>query len=209
VLLAGFGCAGILGSSSAAPALDNAVVGTVAALRGGATLTQRGATAPANLAVGSELHDGDDIRTGPESRVRLALSDGSSLSLGADTEFKVDHLAVGAPESNGPSKFSLYSGFVRAVVAPVNTAPGFEIQTPSMVAAVRGTDWIENYVDNASEIFVVRGRVLTSGVTSQAADQIELSAGEGVSFMSSGARTPVVRWNQAKIDRFVAATSAP
>jgi hypothetical protein len=205
-MIVAFGFAALLASSAPASAGGTPIVGTVAAMRGAATATASGGAPPVSLSVGAELHDGDDIRTGPESRLKLALRDGSALSLGANTEFKIDHLATDAA---APSKFTQLSGFVRAVVAPVNAASGFEIQTPSMVAAVRGTDWIQNFADDVTEIFVVRGRVLTSGVAAHAADQVELSPGEGVSFSASTGPTPVARWKQAKIDLFVAATSAP
>ena len=77
-----------------------------------------------------------------------------------------------------------------------------------MVAAVRGTDWIESYSAGTTELFVAEGRVLATSAANQI-DWALLDAGEGVSFSIGTWHTPVVRWGQEKINRYVEATRVP
>lgn len=179
------------------------VVGAVAALRGSVTgqLPEDGAVV--TLAEKDLLTEGETVKTGPDSRLKIALRDGTTLSLGADTELKLDHVALSAGSADSLAQFG---GYVRAVVAPVRQHKQFEIQTPSMVAAVRGTDWIQNFASGATQIFVVRGRVEASGKGIYAGDHVVLTSGQGVTFSDSAPHTPVVRWKKPKIRLFVEAT---
>jgi hypothetical protein len=182
------------------------MVAMVSALRGTATGQPGDGGAATPLAVGSGVHQGDVVRTGPDSRMKLLLSDTSTLSLGADTELKLDNLALRPGAREGATTLTQFGGYVRAVISPVAATTRFEIHTPSMVAAVRGTDWIQNYSSGETQIFVARGRVLASGTGSYAGDRFLLTAGEGVTFSDNKTHTPVVRWKKPKIDLFVAAT---
>jgi hypothetical protein len=179
------------------------VVGTVAALRGSATGQLPEGGPVATLAVKDQLTERETVKTGPDSRLKIALRDGTTLSLGADTELNLDHIALSAGAASSVGQFS---GYVRAVVAPVRQHKQFEIQTPSMVAAVRGTDWIQNVAAGATQIFVVRGRVEASGKGIYAGDHVVLTSGQGVTFSDGAPHTPVVRWKKPKIDLFVEAT---
>lgn len=178
-------------------------IGKVAALRGSATGHASAGAASTPLVVGETLTEGETVDTGPDSRLKLALRDGSVLTLGADAELKLDHLSLGA----GATTFTQTSGYLRAVVAPVRPDAEFEIHTPSMVAAVRGTEWIENYAAGATQLFVRRGRVRASGVGAYAGDSVVLTAGEGVTFSLAAPHTPVSRWKAPKIRLFEEATS--
>jgi hypothetical protein len=180
------------------------VVGAIAALRGSATRQPPDGAPASMLAVKDQLTEGETVKTGAESRLKIALRDATTLSLGADTELKLDDVALGAGSNSGVTQFS---GYVRAVVGPARQHRQFEIQTPSMVAAVRGTDWIQNFAAGATQIFVVRGRVEASGKGIYAGDSVVLTSGQGVTFSDSAPHTPVVRWKKPKIDLFVEATS--
>jgi hypothetical protein len=197
---------------------ENRVVGEVVALRGSATGQPSADAASTGLAVGETLTEGETLKTSADSRLKIALRDGSTLTLGADATLKLDHLSLGADATS----LTLTGGFLRALVAPVRADARFEVHTPSMVAAVRGTEWIENFNSSETQIFVAHGRVVASGVASGPADNVALTAGDGVTFsdkmMTRGlgtgsslvgmsAHTPVLRWNAAKIRAFEDATS--
>jgi hypothetical protein len=49
------------------------------------------------LALRNEVREGEVLRTGPGARLKVTLRDDSVLSLGADTELKLDHLAQSGP----------------------------------------------------------------------------------------------------------------
>lgn len=125
----------------AAPAGGD-VIGTVAALVGTASVRPADGGGEATLSVNDALREGEVVRTAPDGRLKIALRDGSTLSLGSDTEVKLEHLSLSAGATEQPSLFTQVDGFVRATVAPLHPRAGFEIATPSSVAAVRGTDWI-------------------------------------------------------------------
>lgn len=184
------------------------VIGTVTGLWGSATVQRAGGMGPEPLALNNEVHQGDVLRTGSGARLRVTLSDASVLSLGADTELKLDHLALSAQPAEPGSFFTLAGGFLRAAVGRLRPGSLFEVHSPSMVAAVRGTDWIESYSAGTTEIFVAEGRVLATNAANRT-DWALLDAREGVSFRVDTPHTPVVRWGQEKINRYVEATRVP
>jgi ferric-dicitrate binding protein FerR (iron transport regulator) len=130
----------------------------------------------------------------------------STLSLGADSGIKLDHLQVKSEAGPYSTTLSLLSGYVRAAVARAKGGFQFKIEAPSMVAAVRGTDWIEQFDSGMTQIFVAQGRVRASGTGKYAGDHVLLKAGQGVTFSDTASHTPVVRWKKPKIDLFIAAT---
>jgi len=182
-------------------------IGTVAALLGSATVRLPDGSAAKQLAAGDQVTEGAVVNTGLDSRLKISLRDGSNLSLGAKTELKLDHLTLGTRTKDVPSVFTQFSGYVRAAIARVRPGAKFEIHTPSMVAAVRGTEWIESYEAGSTQIFVVQGRVQAIGTGSYAGDRVALTGGQGVTFSDKTRHTPVVRWKKPKIDLFIAATS--
>jgi hypothetical protein len=194
---------GVFGRSVAAQ-----VFGTITGLSGSATV-QRSNGAPMPLALHSEIHEGDLLRTGSGARLRITFRDDTVLSLGADAELNLDHFTAAAPPGGVARLFTLARGYLRTVVGRLQPDTLFEIHSPSMVAAVRGTDWIESYAGGTTEIFVAEGRVLATGTVDRNSNWVLLDAGEGVSFIAGTPHTPVVRWGQEKINRFVEATRVP
>jgi hypothetical protein len=182
-------------------------VGRVIALIGSATVNSEGTDMPA--ALNAAVREGDTVRTGPQSRIKLSLIDGSTLSLGADSTIKLDHVQMKSGTGLLSTTLSLVGGYVRATVARVKGDAQFQVESPSMVAAVRGTDWIEQFDQGVTQIFVAQGKVRVSGTGKYVGDRITLRAGEGVSFSDTAAHIPVTRWKKPKIDLFVAATRVP
>jgi hypothetical protein len=97
-------------------AADAQVIGTVTGLLGSATVQGAGGVGPGLLVSGTEVHQGDILRTGPGARLKLTLRDASVLSLGADTEVKLDHLALAAPPREPGTLLTLAGGYLRAVI---------------------------------------------------------------------------------------------
>jgi hypothetical protein len=197
----------LLTGTMSSPA-DAQIIGIVTGLSGSAIVLRSGGSGPEPLVVSKEVHQGDILRTGPEARLRVTLSDSSVLSLGADTELRLDHIAVSAPSAEPGSLFTLGGGFLRTVAGHVRPGSQFEIKSPSMAAAVRGTDWIESYSGGTTELFVAEGRVLATSTVNRT-DWALLGAGDGASFSVGAPHTPVVRWGQEKINRYVEATRVP
>jgi hypothetical protein len=184
------------------------IIGNVTGLFGPATVQHAGSPGTEPLALNEDVKQGDTLRTGPGARLRVTLRDASVLSVGADAELRLDHLALSAPPSDPGSLFTLAGGFLRAAVGRLRPGSLFEIHSPSMVAAVRGTDWIESYSAGTTEIFVAEGSVLATSAVDRT-DWALLDAGEGVSFKIGSPHTTVVRWGQEKINRYIEATRVP
>ena len=201
--------AGLLALLASGGSAAAQVVGTVTGLVGSATVLRASGTGPMPLALRSEVHEGDTVRTGPGARLRIALLDESALSLGADGELKLDRLAQVSRSPSGGSLFSLALGYLRTAIGRLQPNSVFQIRSPSMVAAVRGTDWISSYAAGKTELYVAAGRVLATDAVNPAGNWALLGPGEGVSFIAGAPHTPVVRWRQEKIDRFVEATRVP
>lgn len=89
-------------------------------------------------AKGDALSWNDRIRTYPDGRVRINLDDGSILSLGSDSELRI----VKHEASTQQTALELRYGRIRCRVAHLTRAGGnFELQTPTAVAGVIGTDF--------------------------------------------------------------------
>lgn len=113
------------------------VIGIVTGLLGSATMQGAGSLAPEPLALNDEVHQGDILRTGSGARLRVTLRDASVLSLGADTELKLDHLALSAAPAEPGSFFTLAGGLLRAAVGRLRPGSLFEIHSPSLPVKYR------------------------------------------------------------------------
>jgi hypothetical protein len=86
---------------------------------------------------GSQIETSGAVRTGNDSRVRVDISDGTLIRLGADTLFTLLELS---PSMDDPiTRFKLEAGKVWIEVTSALGGGLFEIETPSGVSAVRGS----------------------------------------------------------------------
>lgn len=91
------------------------------------------------VSLNQKLESGDKIRTGAASDLTLTLDDASVIQLSADSEFAIQTLAKDSTTQELESLLAILKGRVRAQVTPLTEGSRFEIETPAMVAAVRGT----------------------------------------------------------------------
>jgi len=131
-------------------------VAEVSGLRGQATLVQDGSSTP--IAKGTQVEAGSAIRTA-KGRVKLRFVDGSVVIIGDNSVFKVT-----AFESEGgqrkDAKLSLDVGLVSQTVTKANGA-GWLVRTPTLVTAVRGTEFIVDVASDATTSVVIRsGKVI-------------------------------------------------
>jgi ferric-dicitrate binding protein FerR (iron transport regulator) len=139
------------GSDSAAEAVAATAVnlsGDVTVLEGDAWQT---------VQEGQVFSAGDRLKTGENSTLQLALADGSSIALGADSDLTLAQLSSGAEGS--VTLLSLASGLLDAIVQKLKLGSRFEIQTPTAVAAVKGTDFEVSGADTGSAVTVNEGVV--------------------------------------------------
>jgi hypothetical protein len=144
-------------------------VGTVASLTGSAELGREGDWRP--VAISSAVHLGDTLRTGDPGRVRIVFQDDSVLNVGDGSELVVDESVFNPDAGSYRSAFRLLRGQVRALVSEYYEAPGseYQVETPTAVAGVRGTEFVVVFDDirQETEVVGVGGRVLVSGLSGQ------------------------------------------
>ena len=99
---------------------------------------------------------GDVINTGHLARARVALDDGSVLSVGSDSNLTVAKHDGGAQQT----ELDLNYGRVRAkAVKQVKPNANFQIRTPTGVAGVVGTDFALDSQGDTTRIVVYEGKV--------------------------------------------------
>jgi hypothetical protein len=105
---------------------------TVVALRGNATVERGAKKLDAQTKLGIELQD--TVATAEGGRVKMLFIDDSVLTLAEKSRMSVNTF-VHSRSDRGKSLFNLLDGKMRAVVGKTR----FEVQTPTVVAAARGT----------------------------------------------------------------------
>lgn len=116
----------LVGAASAEP------IASVVAVRGKATVERSGKKLDAQPKTGIELQD--TVATAEGGRVKLLFIDDSVLTLAEKSRMSVDTF-VHSRSDRGKSMFNLLDGKMRAVVGKTK----FEVKTPTVVAAARGT----------------------------------------------------------------------
>jgi FecR protein len=102
------------------------------------------------------IYWGDVINTGHLARARVALDDGSVLSVGSDSNLTVTKHDGGAQQT----ELDLNYGRVRAeAVKQVKPNANFQIRTPTGVAGVVGTDFALDSEGDTTRIVVYKGKV--------------------------------------------------
>ncbi len=103
----------------------------------------------------ARLREGDTLRTGAAGKAELRMGEGHRLSVRQKTT-----LTVVAAGKDLQYQFKVLAGRVRVLVKKLRPQSHFEIRTPLAVAAVRGTEFEMEVLDQgASRLSVVEGVV--------------------------------------------------
>ncbi len=142
--------------------------GTIVAVQGKAQLQRRGAWQEATIGLGMRV--GDRIRTGATDRARVVFRDDSTLDVAPGTEFVLDDQIFDTAANKVQSSLRLFYGKLRASVSSVyrESRARYEIETPTAVAGVRGTEFIASFnpAEDVTEIFGISEEVQVVGKTS-------------------------------------------
>lgn len=211
--------------------------GTVAAVVGTLQLQRGGAWQ--NAGIGAPVFVGDRLRTSATDRAKVVFSDDSVLDVGPDTEVLLDKQVFDAATHRFQSLLRLAKGKIRAWVSEYYHEPHarYEVETPTAIAGVRGTEFIASYNPN-SEVTEIVGiadqvevvgklAVIGSGVqvgprlhtevqkgrfptAPQRLDDAELQQYlEGLDIVGTGRRDGLNVFHPATVGRVLAATDVP
>lgn len=115
------------------------------------------------------LTEGDHVRTGANSFATIQLSDGSHVTLHANTTILIKHLRATVLNGIVDRQFELNQGEVETKVTPLKPQDRYNIIAPSVIAGVRGTEFRVAYGDDAgagsSKVEVLEGKVAAQGPT--------------------------------------------
>jgi hypothetical protein len=115
-----------------------ASAGSISALNGNVAIERAGRSIPGIY--GTTLQVGDKLTTDANSRVTIALSDGSQIELTESSTLVLTENTLNPDGSRASTKITLLGGLVRSFVrVAAGSAPNFEVYTPNAVAAARGT----------------------------------------------------------------------
>jgi len=114
-------------------------VGRIKVVTGSAFIVRAGALVPAQA--GQAVFQADGLRTGADGRVGITLRDDTRLSLGPNSEVRLDRFAYAPAES----QVGLVLRIVRGVVAYVSgriaklSPDSIRLEAPGAIVGVRGT----------------------------------------------------------------------
>jgi hypothetical protein len=120
-------------------AQDRPVAGRIKVSTGSAFVVRGGAQVPAQ--VGQVVYEADGLQTGADGKIGVTLNDDTRLSLGPNSELKLERFMY-APADSG---FGLVLKFVKGAATYVSgriakLAPdSIRLETPAAIIGVRGT----------------------------------------------------------------------
>ncbi len=107
------------------------------AVRGTVFTESAGSRKP--LTANALVRRGDAI-VSTAGKAKIALEDGSIVSVGENTRVRIDEYQ--RESRNVKARLALVAGALRLFVAKVTPDGNFEVETETAIAAVRGTDWL-------------------------------------------------------------------
>jgi hypothetical protein len=180
------------------------VIGRVLAVRG-EVFVDEGAT-PQRLIDDSPVHGGDTIVT-RAGKAKIALADGTVVSIGENTRWQLGDLA--GRGSAARLRTTLLSGVLRPIIDKAKGAGGFEVETETAIAAVRGTDWLIEATPERTSVAVLRGIVAVTGRAEPQRTVLLQSPGQGTDVPRGAPPTDPVPWGIRRLaDTMARATFA-
>jgi hypothetical protein len=146
---------------------------------------------------GAILHETDKVQTGKKSQVDVLLPNNILIRIDQNTtvEMKEFGLGEGGIQSD---RLMLQKGTVFAKVAKLDKKSAFAIQTPTIVAGVRGTQFMTEADDNGQgKVAVIEGKVAVESAKTGKTE--EVAQGEQVQVNETGSLV------ESKIDEATAA----
>lgn len=189
-----------------------ASIGNLQIYSGSAEISRNGKAQPGST--GSDIHINDTIKIPTGSKVAIVLKDSSVIRLDEDTEVEVGELKYQDQKIKNAT-FKLTFGRLWSRVAPLEQSGNFEVETPTVVATVRGTSFNTTYKHEFTSIYVDRDSVdaalLENRDETQAIDQgffLKMQNDRLKDDFQAGAKVPPedffddwIRFNQAEDDK--------
>jgi cell division protein FtsB len=182
-------------------------VGTVLALTGTVTVNRQNSTKIQALVAKESVYDLDLILTGPASKLKIRLFDGTQFTLGERSSLEVSNVEL-SPESGARNAlFTLGAGIVRALVPKPGPRDSVVFQTPTALASVRGADWVLEARPEAAALLVIKGQVAVSNQDPEIAGEVMVTDGEAAEIKGDQPPVKPKKWAQARTKGLLEATT--
>ena len=165
------------------PALSSGeVVATLTFVRGEVDVLQKGEKRALPVKKGAKLNVGDIVRTKSRSRAQVSFIDGSKVNMAQKSRVEIKAFSYNKEKNERKSILRTFRGKLRALIPKffLDDNSKFEIETPTAVAAVRGTDFfsIVKKMPLESEVLVVKGKVAVRNIDPSVMGEIFLTPGK-------------------------------
>lgn len=112
------------------------------------------------------LEQGDHIKTGAKAFAEILVDDGSQIRLEENSEITLSELSADSQTKSITASVYLWFGRMLSNIARfAHDRSKFEVQTPTVVAEVRGTDFAIEVMDTKeSDVGVFDGEVVVAGL---------------------------------------------
>jgi hypothetical protein len=144
-----------------------------------------------SLKLKDKLKAGDEVRTGPKTRLELIMADYSTIRFADNSHFKIFHVEAGT--ENKPRNVKVHMAVGRSWVnlsRAVGKKGRFDLTCENAVVGVRGTTYRINVKEDQSALIrVYNGQVSVSGggdVTAEMEDSMIRKANERLIHMGIG-----------------------
>lgn len=129
----------VLAGSAPVWGQEAAAVGRIKVVSGSAFILRQNATIPAEL--GQVVFETDGLRTGADGRVGVTLKDDTRVSLGPNSEARIDRFVYAPAEGRLGFVFNIVRGVAAYVSGQIaKLAPdSVRLETPAAIVGVRGT----------------------------------------------------------------------
>jgi len=131
-------------------------VGTVTKLSNSSVLlAKKSDNSAVILKQGSKIDNGDMLESQKETYAEIQFIDESVITLGPNTQFKVDNYSYNKDKPNEDrSLFSLIAGTLRSVTGKLGhrNNSNYQLKTPAATIGIRGTIFLARYTPENTEI---------------------------------------------------------
>jgi hypothetical protein len=129
----------VLAGSAPVWGQEAAAVGRIKVVSGSAFILRQNATIPAEL--GQAVFETDGLRTGADGRIGVTLKDDTRVSLGPNSEARIDRFVYAPAEGRLGFVFNIVRGVAAYVSGQIaKLAPdSIRLETPAAIVGVRGT----------------------------------------------------------------------
>ena len=167
--------------------------------------------APIAAELGMDAFLDDVVRTKRRSRTQLRFLDDSVLNMGPNHMVKIKEYVYDEDKGVRKAILSSLRGTVRATVSKLGVEHNlFEVETPTAVASVRGTDFIVKVnSSNMTQVYVLEGAVAVHNVNPKIKGIVIVHAGQKTQVQRSKAPTPPVLVPKQEQKLVVAETTPP